>query len=108
MIGPGELSEAIADNVNRTCRRGESKYTAADVSFASGDRLALQALHTILSGGSRIACRNPDHIVCKDYHCSLRNRCVLLPMLPWKMMPSPSQRKRRKTVCPAAPSESMT
>ena len=53
--GTGEVREAIADMVNRTYRRGKSKYTADNVSFASGGRLALTRLYTILADGARIA-----------------------------------------------------
>ena len=49
--GTGEVREALADMVNRTCRRGRSKYTADNVSFASGGRLALTRLYTILADG---------------------------------------------------------
>ncbi|WP_295639468.1 pyridoxal phosphate-dependent aminotransferase [uncultured Mailhella sp.] len=78
--GTGEVREAIADMVNRTYRRGKSKYTADNVSFASGGRLALTRLYTILADGARIAYKNPDYTAYEDYLYSLRNRCVLLPI----------------------------
>lgn len=78
--GTGEVREAIADMVNRTYRRGRSKYTADNVSFASGGRLALTRLYTILADGARIAYKNPDYTAYEDYLYSLRNRCALLPI----------------------------
>lgn len=78
--GTGEVREAIADMVNRTYRRGKSKYTAENVSFACGGRLALTRLYTILADGARIAYKNPDYTAYEDYLYSLRNRCVLLPI----------------------------
>ncbi len=58
--GTEEVREAIADMVNRQYRRGRTKYTADNVSFASGGRLALTRLFTILADGARIAYKNPD------------------------------------------------
>ena len=87
--GTGEVREALADMVNRTCRRGRSKYTADNVSFASGGRLALSRLYTILADGARIAYKNPDYTAYEDYLYSLHNRCVLRPSAPRKKMPSP-------------------
>lgn len=78
--GTEEVREAIADMVNRQYRRGRTKYTADNVSFASGGRLALTRLFTILADGARIAYKNPDYTAYEDYLHSLRNRCVLLPM----------------------------
>ena len=78
--GTGEVREAIADMVNRTYRRGKSKYTADNVSFACGGRLALTRLYAILADGARIAYKNPDYTAYEDYLYSLRNRCVLLPI----------------------------
>ena len=80
MGGTEEVREAIADMVNRQYRRGRTKYTADNVSFASGGRLALTRLFTILADGARIAYKNPDYTAYEDYLHSLRNRCVLLPM----------------------------
>jgi len=78
--GTPEIREAIADMVNRQYRKGRSKYTANNVSFASGGRLALTRLFTIMADGARIAYKNPDYTAYEDYLYSLRNRCVLLPM----------------------------
>ncbi len=78
--GTGEVREAIADMVNRQYRKGMQPYTADNVSFASGGRLALTRLFTIIGDGARIAYKNPDYTAYEDYLYGLRNRCVLLPI----------------------------
>lgn len=78
--GTPEVREAIADWVNRTYRKGMSKYTAENVSFACGGRLALTRLYSIFKDGARIAYKNPDYTAYEDYLYPLRHNCELIEL----------------------------
>ena len=78
--GTREVREAIADWVNRTYRKGMSQYTAENVSFACGGRLALTRLYSIFKDGARIAYKNPDYTAYKDYLYPLRHNCELIEL----------------------------
>lgn len=78
--GTLEVREAIADWVNRTCRKGMSQYTAENVSFACGGRLALTRLYSIFKDGARIAYKNPDYTAYEDYLYPLRHNCELIEL----------------------------
>lgn len=78
--GTLEVREAIADWVNRTYRKGMSQYTAENVSFACGGRLALTRLYSIFKDGSRIAYKNPDYTAYEDYLYPLRHNCELIEL----------------------------
>lgn len=75
-----EVREAIADWVNRTYRKGMSQYTAENVSFACGGRLALTRLYSIFKDGARIAYKNPDYTAYEDYLYPLRHNCELIEL----------------------------
>lgn len=72
--------EAVADWVNRTWRRGKMPYTAENVSFAAGGRLALTRLFGIFRDGARIGYRNPDYTTYEDYLYAQRGRCALVEL----------------------------
>lgn len=76
--GTEEVRQAICDFVNRTYRQGKSQYTIDNVSYASGGRLALTRLYSILADGARVGYKNPDYTAYEDYLNTLRQRCVLL------------------------------
>lgn len=78
--GTLEVREAIADWVNRTYRKGMSQYTAENVSFACGGRLALTRLYSIFKDGARIAYKNPDYTAYEDYLYPLRHNCELIEL----------------------------
>ena len=78
--GTLEVREAIADWVNRTHRKGMSQYTAENVSFACGGRLALTRLYSIFKDGARIAYKNPDYTAYEDYLYPLRHNCELIEL----------------------------
>lgn len=78
--GTLEVREAIADWVNRTYRKGMSQYTAENVSFACGGRLALTRLYGIFKDGARIAYKNPDYTAYEDYLYPLRHNCELIEL----------------------------
>lgn len=78
--GTLEVREAIADWVNRTYRKGMSRYTAENVSFACGGRLALTRLYSIFKDGARIAYKNPDYTAYEDYLYPLRHNCELIEL----------------------------
>lgn len=78
--GTIEVREAIADWVNRTYRKGMSQYTAENVSFACGGRLALTRLYNIFKDGTRIAYKNPDYTAYEDYLYPLRHNCELIEL----------------------------
>ena len=78
--GTLEVREAIADWVNRTYRKGMSQYTAENVSFACGGRLALTHLYSIFKDGARIAYKNPDYTAYEDYLYPLRHNCELIEL----------------------------
>lgn len=78
--GSLEVREAIADWVNRTYRKGMSQYTAENVSFACGGRLALTRLYSIFKDGARIAYKNPDYTAYEDYLYPLRHNCELIEL----------------------------
>lgn len=78
--GTLEVREAIADWVNRTYRKGMSQYTAENVSFACGGRLALTRLYSIFKDGTRIAYKNPDYTAYEDYLYPLRHNCELIEL----------------------------
>ena len=78
--GTLEVREAIADWVNRTYRKGMSQYTAENVSFACGGRLALTRLYSIFKDGVRIAYKNPDYTAYEDYLYPLRHNCELIEL----------------------------
>lgn len=78
--GTPEVREAIADWVNRTYRKGMSQYTAENVSFACGGRLALTRLYSIFKDGARIANKNPDYTAYEDYLYPLRHNCELIEL----------------------------
>lgn len=78
--GTLEAREAIADWVNRTYRKGMSQYTAENVSFACGGRLALTRLYSIFKDGARIAYKNPDYTAYEDYLYPLRHNCELIEL----------------------------
>lgn len=78
--GTLEVREAIADWVNRTYRKGMSQYTAENVSFACGGRLALTRLYSIFKNGARIAYKNPDYTAYEDYLYPLRHNCELIEL----------------------------
>lgn len=78
--GTPEVREAIADWVNRTYRKGMSQYTAENVSFACGGRLALTRLYSIFKDGARIAYKNPDYTAYEDYLYPLRHNCELIEL----------------------------
>ena len=72
-----ETREAVADWVNRTYRRGKMPYTAENVSFAAGGRLALTRIFGIFRDGTTIGYRNPDYTTYEDYLYAQRGRCAL-------------------------------
>lgn len=78
--GTPEVRETIADWVNRTYRKGMSQYTAENVSFACGGRLALTRLYSIFKDGARIAYKNPDYTAYEDYLYPLRHNCELIEL----------------------------
>lgn len=78
--GTLEVREAIANWVNRTYRKGMSQYTAENVSFACGGRLALTRLYSIFKDGARIAYKNPDYTAYEDYLYPLRHNCELIEL----------------------------
>lgn len=78
--GTLEVREAIADWVNRIYRKGMSQYTAENVSFACGGRLALTRLYSIFKDGARIAYKNPDYTAYEDYLYPLRHNCELIEL----------------------------
>ena len=78
--GTLEVREAIADWVNRAYRKGMSQYTAENVSFACGGRLALTRLYSIFKDGARIAYKNPDYTAYEDYLYPLRHNCELIEL----------------------------
>ena len=78
--GTLEVREAIADWVNRTYRKGMSQYTAENVSFACGGRLALTRLYSTFKDGARIAYKNPDYTAYEDYLYPLRHNCELIEL----------------------------
>lgn len=78
--GTLEVREAIADWVNRTYRKGMSQYTAENVSFACGGRLALTRLYSIFKDGARIAYKNPDYTAYEDYLYPLRHNSELIEL----------------------------
>lgn len=78
--GTLEVREAIADWVNRTYRKSMSQYTAENVSFACGGRLALTRLYSIFKDGARIAYKNPDYTAYEDYLYPLRHNCELIEL----------------------------
>ncbi|MCL1597158.1 pyridoxal phosphate-dependent aminotransferase [Parasutterella secunda] len=78
--GTLEVREAIADWVNRTYRKGMSQYTAENVSFVCGGRLALTRLYSIFKDGARIAYKNPDYTAYEDYLYPLRHNCELIEL----------------------------
>lgn len=78
--GTLEVRESIADWVNRTYRKGMSQYTAENVSFACGGRLALTRLYSIFKDGARIAYKNPDYTAYEDYLYPLRHNCELIEL----------------------------
>lgn len=78
--GTPEVREAIADWVNRTYRKGMSQYTAENVSFACGGRLALTRLYSIFKDSARIAYKNPDYTAYEDYLYPLRHNCELIEL----------------------------
>jgi aspartate/methionine/tyrosine aminotransferase len=79
--GTEELRQTVADHYNRLYRQGKSsKYTAANVSIASGGRLVLSRIFAAL-GDTNVAYRVPDYSAYEDligYH-SHRITPVLLP-----------------------------
>ena len=78
--GSLEVRDAIADWINRTYRRGMSQYSAENISFAAGGRLALTRLFGIFNDGARIAYKNPDYTAYEDYLYPLRRSCELLEL----------------------------
>ncbi len=78
--GTLEVREAIAQMINRLYRQGKMPYTADNVSFAAGGRLALTRLFGIVADGARIAYKNPDYTAYEDYFYGLRGRCSLYPI----------------------------
>ena len=78
--GTLEVREAIADWVNRTYSKGMRQYTAENVSFACGGRLALTRLYSIFKDGARIAYKNPDYNAYEDYLYPLRHNCELIEL----------------------------
>lgn len=75
--GTLEMREAVADWINRTHRRGRKPYTAENISFAAGGRLALTRLFGIFADGAKIGYRNPDYTAYEDYLFGQRQRCAL-------------------------------
>ncbi len=78
--GTVEVRQAICDYVNRTYRQGKSQFTIDNVSFASGGRLALTRLFSILADGTRVGYKNPDYTAYEDYLYTLRQRCALVEL----------------------------
>ena len=79
--GTQELREAIATWYNETYRRGRaSQYTAANVSVASGGRLALMRFFSILRDGTRVLYKNPDYTAYEDYLYYVRHHCQLIEL----------------------------
>ena len=77
--GTLEAREAVAELYNRSFRRGmRSKYTADNVSIASGGRLALTRLFSIFSDGTRLLFKNPDYTAYEDYLNYQRHHCELV------------------------------
>ncbi len=78
--GTVEVRQAICDYVNRTYRQGKSQFTIDNVSFASGGRLSLTRLFSILADGARVGYKNPDYTAYEDYLHTLRQRCALVEL----------------------------
>ena len=76
--GTVEVRQAICDFINRSYRQGKSQYTIDNISFASGGRLTLTRLFSILADGDRVGYKNPDYTAYEDYLNTLRQRCVLM------------------------------
>lgn len=80
--GSREVREAIAETYNRTYRKGmKSQYTADNVSFAAGGRLALTRLFAALADGTRILYKSPDYTAYEDYLAYHKSRCVMVPLV---------------------------
>ncbi len=80
--GSLEVRQAIADTYNRTYRKGmKSQYTADNVSFAAGGRLALTRLFASLADGTRILYKSPDYTAYEDYLAYHKGRCTLVPLM---------------------------
>lgn len=78
--GTTEVRQAICDFINRTYRKGKSQYTIDNISFASGGRLTLTRLFSILADGDRVGYKNPDYTAYEDYLNTLRQRCALVEL----------------------------
>lgn len=80
--GSAEMRDAIAQTYNRLYRHGKkTRYTADNVSFAGGGRLALTRLFATLADGTRVLYRCPDYTAYEDYLAYHRARLTLVPMM---------------------------
>lgn len=103
--GTPELREAVAATYNRLYRQGkDSQYTGANVSIASGGRLALTRAFAAL-GDVRVGYPTPDYTAYQDMfetHLS-RLEPIVLPSSPedgWRLSPA--------TIAAAADSEKLS
>lgn len=80
--GSDEMREIIASTYNRLYRRGmKSQYTAKNISFAGGGRLALTRLFATLADGSRVLYKSPDYTAYEDYLAYHKARLTLVPVM---------------------------
>ncbi|MDL2272043.1 pyridoxal phosphate-dependent aminotransferase [Desulfovibrio sp. OttesenSCG-928-I05] len=80
--GSDEMREIIASTYNRLYRRGmKSQYTAKNISFAGGGRLALTRLFATFADGSRVLYKSPDYTAYEDYLAYHKARLTLVPVM---------------------------
>ena len=80
--GSAEIRDAIAQTYNRLYRRGKkSQYSAENVSFAGGGRMALTRLFATLADGTRVLYKCPDYTAYEDYLAYHRARLTLVPIM---------------------------
>ena len=80
--GSKEVRDAIAQTYNRLFRRGmKSQYTADNISFVNGGRLALTRLFAALADGSRVLYKSPDYTAYEDDLAYHKGRLTLIPVM---------------------------
>ena len=80
--GSAEVRDAIAQIYNRLYRHGKkTHYSADNVSFTSGGRLALTRLFAALADGTRVLSKSPDYTAYEDYLAYHRALLTLVPAM---------------------------
>ena len=80
--GSAEVRDAIAQTYNRLFRRGmKTQYSAENVSFTGGGRLALTRMFATLADGTRVLYKCPDYTAYEDYLAYHRARLTLVPAM---------------------------